>query len=176
MTEANRGLIGLTYSFCLTHLPLEKMAAILADDIIKCILSNGNDRILIQISLKLVSNVPFDNKWALVQVMAWRQTGAEQAIIWTKAYPVHRHKYAAPGEMSLSGSWGCSPVFWSSDKTLSEPMMTPILHAHVTINHTGMRDNRIVWLWLLELLFFLSFNNGTIEIMQCNILPLKAAH
>ena len=29
----------------LTHLPLDKMAAILADDIFKCIFLNANDRI-----------------------------------------------------------------------------------------------------------------------------------
>ena len=38
----------------LTHLPLDKMAAILADNIFKCIFLNENDKILIQISLKLV--------------------------------------------------------------------------------------------------------------------------
>ena len=58
----------------LTHLPLDKMAAISAD-IFKCIFSNGNDRIQIQISLKLVPKSPIDNKPALVQVMAWHGTG-----------------------------------------------------------------------------------------------------
>ena len=50
----------------LTHLPLDKMAAILADD---------NDRIPFQISLKIVPRSPIDNKPALVQGMAWRRTG-----------------------------------------------------------------------------------------------------
>ena len=44
------------------------MAAILADDIFKCIFLNENDRI--QISLKFVPKSPLDNKPALVQVMA----------------------------------------------------------------------------------------------------------
>ena len=57
----------------LTHLPLDKMATILADDIFKCIFSNENVRNSIQISLKFVPK--FDNKPALVQVMAWRWTG-----------------------------------------------------------------------------------------------------
>ena len=48
------------------------MAAILADDIFKCIFLNENDKITIQISLKLVRRSPIDNKSALVQVMAWR--------------------------------------------------------------------------------------------------------
>ena len=59
----------------LTHLPLEIIATILADDNFKCILMNENDKILIQISLKFVPRSPIDNKPALVQVMAWCQTG-----------------------------------------------------------------------------------------------------
>ena len=59
----------------LTHIPLDKMAAFLAEDIFKCIFLNENDRIQIQISLKLVPKNPVDNKPVLVQVMAWRQIG-----------------------------------------------------------------------------------------------------
>ena len=59
----------------LTHIPLDKMTAFLAEDIFKCIFLNENDRIQIQISLKLVPKNPVDNKPALVQVMAWRQIG-----------------------------------------------------------------------------------------------------
>ena len=59
----------------LTHLPLDKMAAMLADYIFKCIFLNENDRIRIQISMKYVPRSPIDNKTALVQVMAWRRTG-----------------------------------------------------------------------------------------------------
>ena len=51
------------------------MAAIVADDIFKCIFLNENDRIPIQISLNIVPRSPIDNKPALVQVMAWRRTG-----------------------------------------------------------------------------------------------------
>ena len=51
------------------------MAAILTDDIFKCIFLNKNFRISIKISLKFVPKVPIDNKSALVQVMAWRRTG-----------------------------------------------------------------------------------------------------
>ena len=40
-----------------------------------CIFLNENDRILIQISLKFVPMCLFDNKPALVQVMACRRTG-----------------------------------------------------------------------------------------------------
>ena len=59
----------------LTHLPLDKMAAILADNIFKYILLRENDRIQIQISLKLVPKSPIVNKPALLQVMAWCRTG-----------------------------------------------------------------------------------------------------
>ena len=51
------------------------MAAILADEIFKGIFLNENDKIPIQISLKLVPRSPIDNKSALVRVMAWRRTG-----------------------------------------------------------------------------------------------------
>ena len=42
------------------------MAAILADNIFKCIFLNENDRIPIQIALKFVPRNPIDNKTALV--------------------------------------------------------------------------------------------------------------
>ena len=58
-----------------THLPLGKMVAILADGIFKSIFLNENDRIPIHISLKFDPRGTVDNKWALVQVMAWRRTG-----------------------------------------------------------------------------------------------------
>ena len=51
------------------------MAAILTDDIFKCIFLNENDRIPVQISLKFVPRSPINIKAALVQVMAWRRTG-----------------------------------------------------------------------------------------------------
>ena len=51
------------------------MAAIAADNIFICIFLNENDKIQIQISLKFVPRSPNDNKAALVQVMAWHQTG-----------------------------------------------------------------------------------------------------
>ena len=59
----------------LTNLPLDKMAAILADENFKCIFLKENDRIPIRISLKFVPRRPIDNKLALVQVMGWHPTG-----------------------------------------------------------------------------------------------------
>ena len=61
----------------LNHLPLDKMADILADDNFKWILVNENDGIWIGISLKFVFRNPIDNKPALVRVMAWRRTGGK---------------------------------------------------------------------------------------------------
>ena len=51
------------------------MAVILGDNIFKCIFLNENIRIAIQISLKFVPKGATDSKSALVQVMAWHQTG-----------------------------------------------------------------------------------------------------
>ena len=51
------------------------MAAILADDISKCIFLNENDIIPIQISLIFFPRSPIDNTPALVQVMAWPWIG-----------------------------------------------------------------------------------------------------
>ena len=51
------------------------MATNLADSIFKCIFINEKFCISIQISLKFVPRGPVDNRPALVQVMAWRQTG-----------------------------------------------------------------------------------------------------
>ena len=53
------------------------MAAILADDIFKCIFLNENYILPIQISLKFVPTSPIDNKPVLVQVKAWRLFGAK---------------------------------------------------------------------------------------------------
>ena len=44
-----------------------------ADDIFRCIFLIEKFCILIRISLKFVPKGPIDNKWALVQVMAWRR-------------------------------------------------------------------------------------------------------
>ena len=51
----------------LTRSPPDKLlAAILADDIFKCIFLNENDRIPIQMSLNFVPDGPIDNNPALV--------------------------------------------------------------------------------------------------------------
>ena len=51
------------------------MAAILADDIFKCIFLNENVWISINISLKFVPRSSIDKNTELVQVMAWRRLG-----------------------------------------------------------------------------------------------------
>ena len=53
-------------SIPLTHLPWTKVAAILADDIFKCIFLNENDKIPIQFSLNFVPKGPIDTNLALV--------------------------------------------------------------------------------------------------------------
>ena len=62
-------------AFIQHHLPLDKKAAIFAEDIFNFISLNENDRIPIHISLRYVSRRPIDKKPALVQVMAWCRTG-----------------------------------------------------------------------------------------------------
>ena len=81
-------------TFLLTHSPLDKMAAISADDICKCNFVNENYKIPIQISLKLVPRSTINSNPALVQVMAWRRTGdrplPEQVMIqFTDTYMRH---------------------------------------------------------------------------------------
>ena len=68
------------------------MAAILADDIFKCIFSNENDGIPIQISLKLILMCPIDNNPALLQLMARHRKGDKPLFV-----PVHWRIYAALG-------------------------------------------------------------------------------
>ena len=68
------------------------MAAILADDIFKCIFVNENDRIPIQFFLKLVARSLIDSK--PVQVMAWRQISDKplpepMVAQFTDAYMLH---------------------------------------------------------------------------------------
>ena len=78
----------------LSHLPLDKMAAILADNIFKRFFLNENVRISIQISLKFVPNGPSDNKSALVQVISWHRAGNKplpeaMMTLFTDAYMRH---------------------------------------------------------------------------------------
>ena len=50
------------------------MAAILADNIFKCIFFNDSVWISLKISLRFVPKVPIDSIPALVQIMAWRRS------------------------------------------------------------------------------------------------------
>ena len=58
-------------SFTLTHLPLDKMAAISQTEI----LSTFSLKKRFQTSLRFVPKGSIGNKAALVEVMAWHQTG-----------------------------------------------------------------------------------------------------
>ena len=51
------------------------MAAILADDIFKCIFLNENVWLSIKISLKFVPQGPINNIPVVAQIMAWRRPG-----------------------------------------------------------------------------------------------------
>ena len=99
----------------ISHLPLDKMATILAD-IFNCIFLNENDRIPIKISLKFVPNVPINNLLSVGSDNGLAPN-RRQAIIWTNAYPIHWRRYAAleGGELksTLTKTCGClSWLFW----------------------------------------------------------------
>ena len=68
------------------HIEAEKNGWHFADDNLKFIFLNGNNCILIQISLKFVRKGPINNKPALVQRMVWRRTGdkplSEPVMFW----------------------------------------------------------------------------------------------
>ena len=68
---------GRVYSISLTHLPLDKKATISQTTFSKTFSWMKNVRISIQFSFKFVPKRPFNNKSALVQVMACRLFGAK---------------------------------------------------------------------------------------------------
>ena len=55
-----------TNRMCLTHLPLDKMTTVVADDIFKCIFLNEAVRYLTKTSLEFVPKGLIDNNPALV--------------------------------------------------------------------------------------------------------------
>ena len=61
-----------------------------ADDTLKRIFLNENDRISIKISPKFVSKVPINYIQSLVQIMAWRRPGdkplSEPMVVWLLTY------------------------------------------------------------------------------------------
>ena len=74
-----------------SHLPLDKMAANLADDTFRCIFMSEKFYSLIEISLTFVPKGPIKNDSALVQIMTWRRKGdkplSEPMLTWfTDAY------------------------------------------------------------------------------------------
>ena len=80
--------------------PLDKMAAILADNIFKCIFLNEETLILIKISLKFVLKGPINKNSSTGSDNGLAPT-RRQAIIWTNVDPVHKHIYVSLGEDEL---------------------------------------------------------------------------
>ena len=72
------------------------MAAILTDDIFKCIFLNENDRISIKSSLKFVPWSPIDNK-PVIGSGNGLAPNRRPAISWTNDGQVQRRIYAALG-------------------------------------------------------------------------------
>ena len=63
---------------CIKTLRPKQSCRDFADDIFKCIFSNGNGCISLKISLKFVPRVRINNIPALVQIRAWRRSGDKQ--------------------------------------------------------------------------------------------------
>ena len=79
----------------------------LADDIFKCNFLNEKFCILIQIALKFVPEGTIDNKWALVQVMAWRRTGDKPSHNLNQCWPSSAtHIYGTRGGGGGGGGGG----------------------------------------------------------------------
>ena len=87
----------------MTPLPLDKMAAILADNIFKYIFVNEKFCILIKISLMFVPKGPIDDNPALVQIIARRRIGDKPL---SEPMLTHRHTYAALRGDEFNNSYG----------------------------------------------------------------------
>ena len=72
-------IITAHYNDDLTHCGWDKMAVIFQPTFFKCIFFNENVWISVQILLKFVPKVPINNISALVQIMAWPQSGDKQS-------------------------------------------------------------------------------------------------
>ena len=91
----------------LTHLPMDKMVAILADDIFNCIFLNENGRIPIHSSLKYVPLSPINNEPAFGEFCSCNglALSRRQAITWTKDDPLHRRIYIVHLGGGGGGGW-----------------------------------------------------------------------
>ena len=96
-------------SLGLNALWLEENGWYLADSFLSCILLNTKFYILIQISMKLFSNGPVDNKSAVVHVVAWLWTG-DKLIIWANSDKVWRY---AISQSHCVNSWTPGPGPWN---------------------------------------------------------------
>ena len=72
---AQENILVSFFLYIINTLRLRQYSCHLPDDIFKCIFLNENVWILIKISLKFIPMGPIDNIPALVQVMAWHQSG-----------------------------------------------------------------------------------------------------
>ena len=69
--------VTFTYAFSMNTLWSRQNGRRFADDTFKRMLLNENVRISIKISLKFVPKGPVNNNPSLVQIMAWRRSGAK---------------------------------------------------------------------------------------------------
>ena len=92
----------------LKHFEAKKNRRRFAADTLKCILLNENVWILIGISLKYAPWGRIDNDPALVQIMAWRRTGAKSLSF------IYWHIYASLGlnELGVSFAYSRLLIVW----------------------------------------------------------------
>ena len=76
----------------LTHLPSDKMAAIFADNIFKCMFLNETDKISTQISMKFVHKSPI--QYPSIGCDNALAPNRRKSITWTNSDPVHWRIYA----------------------------------------------------------------------------------
>ena len=110
----------------LIHLPLDKMAAILADNIFKCIFLNENVWILLKISLWFVPKIPIDNIPALVQIMAWRHSG-NKPLLEPMMVSLLTHICITRPQW-VNPLWPSDNIWRHGTKPLPEPLLT--YHQH----------------------------------------------
>ena len=137
----------------LTHLHLDKMATILADDIFICIFLNENDRIPIQISLMFVPRSSVDKKTAFVQVMAWRRTDQWWPNLLTHIWGTRGIWVRRQALKALLWQWlcrallycGCILIIRGSCGLSVIPIRTASM-VHVGTNRSVSRNNTVLFL------------------------------
>ena len=128
---------------CLKLIPWPKWPPFWQTTFFNCIFLNESGKIPIQISLKCVPRSPIDNKPVLVQVMAWRRTGAKplpEPII-----PVHYAYMRHQGKIWVDISWSIRPGSEWAQSWQHRANFGPFLLRYVMF--TGYRWSSVCKTW-----------------------------